>query len=119
MRSQQNDTGIRAFVTSEAIVAHTRVKFGSGDILVEAAEAGEAAVGVAEHAAGSGEVVSVRLTNHPGTVRIVANDTFSVGDSLYGANDGEVSDSSSGTAYYIALEACTTALDVVECLPIV
>jgi len=118
MRSQQNDTGLKAFTTSEAVGAHLRVKLGSSNILVQPADAGEAGIGVTEHAAGSGDIVTVRLNNHPGTVRIVANDTFAVGATLYGADDGEVSDSSSGTAYYYAMEACTTALDVVECLPI-
>lgn len=118
MRSQQNDRGLRAFTTSEALAAHRRVKFGSGNILVEYADAGDAGVGVTEHAAASGEVVTVRLNNHPGTVRITANDTFAVAATLYGHDDGEVSDASSGTAYYLALEACTTAGDIVECLPI-
>jgi hypothetical protein len=119
MGSQYNNEGFKAFTTAEAIGAHLRVKLSSGAITVEKAGAGEAAIGVTEHAAGSGEVVTVRLTNCPGTVRIVANDTFAVAATLYGAAGGEVSDSASGTAYYYALEACTTALDVIECLPIV
>lgn len=116
--SQQNNTGIKAFTSAEALAAHRRVKLSTGALTVEYADAGAAAIGVTEHACASGDIVSVRLTNHPGTVKITAADTFAVAATLYAANDGKVSDTSSGTAYYYACEACTAAGDIVECLPI-
>lgn len=119
MASSQFNLGIKAFTSAEALAAHRRVKLSSGALTVEYADAAAAAIGVTEHACASGDVVSVRLTNSPGTVKICAADTFAVAATLYAANDGKVSDTSSGSAYYYACEECTAGGDIIECIPIV
>jgi len=114
--SQYNE-GIKAFTSGEALAARRRVKWSSSTVVY--ADAGEACIGVTEHACASGEIVSVRLRNHPGTFKIAASEALSAGASLYGANDGKVADTASGTAYYTALEAATANGDIIECMPIV
>jgi hypothetical protein len=47
-------------------------------------------------------------------VLVEAADSFSYEADIYGAADGKVSDTSSGTAYFKALEAATAAGDIVE-----
>lgn len=110
--------GIRSFTASGAVTAHSRVKItGSSStdpIQVELAGAGEQHAGVCEYAAADGATVAVRMINYPGTVEVIAADTFSVGATLYGAASGKVSDTSSGSAIGIALEAATAANDIVE-----
>ncbi|HUW33285.1 MAG TPA: capsid cement protein [Planctomycetota bacterium] len=119
MASSQTNAGIKAFTSAEALAANRRVKLSTGALTVEYADAGAAAIGVTQHACASGDPVSVKLTNVGGTVKICAADTFAVAATLYGANDGKVSDTSSGTAYYYACEECTGAGDMIECIPIV
>jgi predicted RecA/RadA family phage recombinase len=112
--SQYNE-GIKAFTSGEALATRRRVKWSSSTVVY--ADADEACIGVTEHACASGEIVSVRLVNHPGTVKLVAAEALSAGASLYAANDGKVQDTDpgSGTIRYIALEAATANNDVIEC----
>lgn len=110
--------GIRAYTAGEDLEAKRRVKIESGTTTtppeVVYADAGEQHIGVTEFAVSDGDIVSIRLRNYPGTCEIEAADTFSVAASLYGADDGKVSDTSSGSAIGIAHEACTAAGDIVE-----
>jgi hypothetical protein len=110
--------GIRAYTAGEDLKAHRRVKIKTGTTTtppeVVYADAGEQYIGVTEWAAKDGDLVSIRLRNYPGTVEIEAADTFSVAATLYGADHGKVSDTSSGSAIGIAHEACTGVGDIVE-----
>jgi hypothetical protein len=110
----------KTFLATEALVAFRRVKItASSGTHVEYADQSDSSdfVGVTEHDVAIGGRVAVRLRSHSGTFKIVAADTFSLHATLYAADDGKVSDTSSGKSVYQALEACTTAGDIVECLP--
>jgi hypothetical protein len=105
----------------EALAQKTRVKIKSGTVTsppeVEYADQGEQAIGVVDVAAASGALVVLWIITYGGTLEGVANDTFSVGATLYAHDDGEISDTSSGSAIGIALEAATAAADIVEYMP--
>ncbi len=113
--------GIRAYTAGEALAAHRRVKIEGGTTTtppeVVYADAGEQHIGVTEYAVDDGDLASIRLRTYPGTVEVEAADTFAVNATLYGAADGKISDSSSGSAIGIAHEACTGAGDIVEVVP--
>jgi len=110
---------IKTFTAGEALAAYRRVKLSSGSgTQVEYANQSDSStyIGVTTQAAASGDHVPVHIAKLGGTVRCEAADTFSVGATLYAADDGKVSDTSSGNAIGTALEACTAAGDVVEVL---
>ena len=113
--------GIRTYTAGEALAAHRRVKIEGGTTTtppeVVYADAGEQHIGVTEYAVDDGDLVAIRLRTYPGSVEVEAADTFSIGAVLYGATDGKISDSSSGSAIGIAHEACTGAGDIVEMIP--
>jgi hypothetical protein len=114
------DGNNRTFTAGEALAAKRRVKIKSGTTTtppeVVYADAGEQHIGITEYAAASGADVTVRLRTAAGTFECEAADSFAVGAVLYGANDGKISDSSSGSALGVALEAATAAGDLVEVL---
>ena len=106
--------GSRAFTCYEDLEKWRRVKIKSGTTEVPPgvhyADAGEAYIGLTMSKEDEGDVVAVETR----TYLAMAADTFSIGATLYGAADGKVSDTSIGTAQFIALEAATAAGDVVE-----
>lgn len=110
--------GNPTFVASGALGANVRVKIKSGTTTtpcqVEAAGAGEQHIGTTMYAVADGENVGVRLRTSPGIHEGVAADSFSKGAVLYGAAAGKISDSSSGTAIGIAIEAATADGDIVQ-----
>lgn len=120
MQSVYNE-GARTFTAYEALKAYARVKIKSGTTAtppdVHYADQGEQAIGVTLAAAAAGELVAVKLMTADGTFLGIANDTFSIGAVLYAHDDGEISDSSSGSAIGVALEAATAAGDIVEWAP--
>jgi hypothetical protein len=109
------------FTAGEALAQKTRVKIKSGTTTVppevEYADQGEQAIGVVDVAAASGAHVVCWVITWGGTLEGVANDSFSVGATLYAHDDGEISDTSSGSAIGIAFEAATAASDIVEYMP--
>lgn len=109
------------FTAGEALLQKTRVKIKSGTTTVppevEYADQGDMAIGVVETGVASGALVAVRSLTWGGSLEGVANDTFSIGATLYSHDDGEISDTSSGSAIGIALEAATAASDIVEYMP--
>lgn len=116
--SQQANSGVKTFIAGEALEIYRRVKLSSGSgTQVEYADAGEDYEGVTQAAVASGAKVAVRLKNAVGTMKVVAADSFSVGATLYGAADGKVSDTSSGSAQFTALEAATADGDRIEAVP--
>jgi hypothetical protein len=117
------NAGYRTFIAGEALPAHRHVKIDTNEATspptIVFADAGEQGVGFTETAAASGATVAVRLTTAPGTVEVEAADTWALGAVLYSANDGKVSDSSSGTAIGQAMAAATDAGDIIEMVPYV
>lgn len=110
--------GPRNFIAGEDLEAYRRVKIESGTTTsppeVVYADAGEACIGTTLAPAKDGESVTVKMLNDSGTRLVEAADSFAVGAVLYGANDGKVSDSASGSAQFVALEAAGANNDVVE-----
>lgn len=110
--------GPRTFLAGEALEAHRRVKIKSGTTTsppqVDYADAGEACIGTTLAPAKAGESVAVKMLNDNGTRLVTAADSFAIGAVLYGANDGKVTDSASGSAQFVALEAAGANNDVVE-----
>lgn len=104
-------TGNKTFIAGEALAAHRLVKIESGTTMdppeVVYADAGEDAIGATEYAAADGAPVTIKLTNNPGTfdLECVVSSAIARGTLLYAANDGKVSDASSGSVLGIALEA--------------
>jgi hypothetical protein len=113
--------GLRTYTANGALGANVRVKLTSESATVppqvEVAGLGEQHIGVTEFAVASGSPVTIRLRTYPGTQEMVAADSFAVGATLYGAASGKVSDSSSGSAIGIAMEAAGQDGDVVEVVP--
>ena len=113
-----NNEGIRSFTANGAITDKARVKLTNASttvpVQVELAGAGEQHIGIAEFAAATGTLVSVRLRTYPGTHEGVATEAFAVGATLYGAATGGIKDTSDGTAIGIALEEATGVGDIVE-----
>lgn len=103
--------GPKTFLAGEALAAKRRVKIESGTVTdppeVVYADAGDDFIGVTEYAVADGEYVAVKLQNQPGIFEIecLVDSAIARGTVLYGANDGRVSDASSGTAQGIAIEA--------------
>lgn len=109
----QESLGPKAFVAGEALEAYRRVKLNSSGRVVYA-DAGEEFIGFTTNKVASGELVSVALRSAARTYKAVAAEAFALGATLYGANDGKVQDTASGSAQAIALEAATADGDVVE-----
>lgn len=118
MAGQLTSGPVVTFIAGEALAARVRVKVESGTtsdpVEVVAAGAGEQHIGITEYAVADGDPVAVRVRTANGTQMAVAADTFSRGATLYGAAAGKISDTSSGSAIGVALEACTGAGDIVE-----
>jgi len=102
--------GIKTFTAGEALEARRRVKIESGTVTtppeVVYADAGEDFIGITEYAVKDTEKVAVKMNSSPGTfeVECLVDSAIARGTVLYGADDGMVSDASSGTAQGIALE---------------
>ena len=113
------NSGYRTFTAGEALAAPRRVKIKSGTTTtppeVMYADAGEQHIGVTQQAVASGAAVAVRLRTVPGTCEMTAADAFAVGATLYGAADGKVSDTSSGSAIGQAIAAASADGSIVEC----
>ncbi len=97
----------KTYKAGEALLVNRRVKVESGTVTdppeVVYADAGEQHIGVTMIGADDGDMITVRPINYNGTYQVVAADAFAVGATLYGAADGKVSDTSSGTAIGIAI----------------
>lgn len=110
--------GIRSFTASGAITAHARVKATAASATtppeVELAGSGEQHIGIAEFAVADEGIVSVRMRNDSGTFEAIAEEALAVGAVLYGAADGKVKDTSTGSAIGVSLEAATADGDIIE-----
>jgi len=108
--------GVKTFTAGEALAACRRVKLTAGTAgQVEYADKNDDFVGVTLEAAASGAPVSVKLAGGPGTVEVEAAGIITVNATIYGADDGKVSASSTGADKYgKALEAASGDEAVIE-----
>lgn len=116
---------IQTFYAGEALAAKRRVKINTSSPAtttdppeVVYSDAGEDYIGVTEYAAASGELVAVKLVNAPGSFEICCDIGSAIGrgTTLYGAADGKVSDTSSGSAQGVSKVAAATDGDIIEVL---
>jgi hypothetical protein len=105
--------------------AHRRVKIDTGASTADPpkvvyAGAGEDYIGVTEYSAATGDLVAVRQAGYGGTLEIRAkvDSAINVGTTLYGAANGQVSDTSSGSAQGIALQVASASGDQIEVAPL-
>jgi len=109
----------KMFTAGEALEAFRRVKLktNTGDTVVYADQSDSSNyVGVTLQKVANGEQVAVLIKGDYCTFKVVAADSFAAGATLYAADDGKVSDTSSGNAIGTALEAAGADGDVVEAL---
>lgn len=113
------DPGYRTFVAGAAIGRHLRVKLTTGKLSLAGLGATDNLVelGTIEDAAfADGDVRNVSLRNKQGTVKMVASAAITLGASVYGAANGKISSSSSGSPLGIALEAASGDNSIIEVL---
>src|SRR5574343_1415052 len=106
----------KSFTAGEALAAFRRVKLSTTSaVYADQADTGNF-IGFTLAAAASGEQVAVALKTAGQSFKAVAADSFSAGATLYAADDGKVSDTASGAAIGVAMEAAGADGDVVEVL---
>ena len=112
---------IKTFKAGEALAAKRLVKIESGTVTdppeIVYADAGEVAIGVTEYAVADGAMVAVKMMSGPGTFEIecVIASAIARGTVLYAGNSGVVTDTSSGSAVAIALQAPGADNEHIEC----
>jgi len=104
---------VKAFKAAEALAAFRRVKLDSSADIVYA-DARDDCIGSTEAAVADATNGNVRLKSASGTRKITASGAISIGDKIYGADDGKVTATPNGIAFGIALEAATADDDVIE-----
>ncbi len=113
----QENLGIKAFVAGEDLEAHRRVKLSSSSgTQVEYADAGDAFIGITAAKVPQGDFISVILKTTGRTFKMVAAGVIAVGANFYGAADGKISATVSGSIKGKVLEASASDLEVVEAL---
>ena len=113
------DSGVKTFTAGEALEAARRVKLSSGyGDQVEYADAADDYVGVTLAAAAAGAEIAVKLKRcSQGSVEVEASVAITAGATIYGAADGKVSASSTGTDKFgKALEAASGSGAIIEAL---
>ncbi|OGX06475.1 MAG: hypothetical protein A2Z88_03395 [Omnitrophica WOR_2 bacterium GWA2_47_8] len=111
----QENLGAKAFVAGEDLEAYRRVKLSAGSgTQVEYADAGEGFIGITADKVSQGDFVTVNLKTRGRTFKVVADGVIAVGGSLYGAADGKVSATVSGSIQGTVLEAAAADLEVIE-----
>ena len=113
----QYNIGAKAFKAGEDLEAFRRVKLsaGTGDTVVYS-DAGEDFIGITAAKVVSGDFVSVDFKTRGRTFKAVAVGILGVGDSFYGAADGKVGPTVSGSIIGKTLEASAADLEVIEVL---
>lgn len=86
-----NESGLRTFTAGETLAICRRVKLDASQNVVYA-DADDLGIGTTEQAASSGEAISIRLWNSPGTRKLTCSEAVAAGADLYGADDGKVTD---------------------------
>lgn len=111
---RQIEGNFRTFTAGEDLAIFRRVKFDGTNVVY--ADAGEVDIGITQEAVSSGDPVTIALKTPGRTFIMTAAEALSAGASLYGAADGKIADTSTGTAMGEALEAATADGDQIECL---
>jgi len=113
-----NDDGRSTVKAAEKLEAKRRVKVDTSattasPVKVVYADAGEDWLGVTERSAATNDLVAVKMQSAPGTFEMeaVIGSAINVGTTLYGAADGKVSDTSSGSAIGEALQKASASND--------
>ncbi len=111
----QFNIGSKAFTAGESLEAFRRVKLSAGSgTQVEYADAGEDFIGITAAAAALGEHISVDLKTRGRTFKLVVAGAITAGGSFYGANDGKVSATESGSIQGKVLEAAASDGEIIE-----
>ncbi len=111
----QENLGAKAFVAGEDLESFRRVKLSAGSgSQVEYADAGESFIGITAAKAVQNDFVTVNLKTTGRTFKMVADGAISAGGDFYGANDGKISATVSGSIIGKALEAPASDLEVIE-----
>lgn len=111
----QFNIGSKAFIAGEDLEAYRRVKLSAGSgTQVEYADAGEAFIGITAAKAVAGEMVSVDLKTTGRTFKVTAAGAITVGGSFYGAADGKISATVSGSIQGVVLEESGSDGEIVE-----
>lgn len=82
------------------------------------AGAGSAYHALTIEAANSGRECAARLVNSPAIVEVTAAGSCSVGDRLYPAASGKVSNSVSGSPQFVAVQSASGDGEIIEALPL-
>lgn len=110
--------GTMTFIAYGALAAYRRVKIKSGTTSyppqVEYAGAGEQHIGVTLYDVDDAGDVAVKLRNFAGSQMAEASEAISPGSVLYGAANGKISDTSSGSAIGVAVEAASGDGHIIE-----
>ena len=113
----QENLGAKAFVAGEDLEAYRRVKLSSGSgTQVEYADAGEDFIGITAAKVNQNDFITVNLKTRGRTFKAVADGAITVGADFYGADDGKISATVSGSVQGKVLEAPADDLEVVEAL---
>ncbi len=101
---------VKTFKAGEALEKARRVKVEGGTTNdppeVVYSDAGEDCIGVTEYAVADGAMVAIRMINGNGVIEVecIVDAAIARGTVLYGANDGKLTDTVSGSPYAVALE---------------
>jgi hypothetical protein len=114
-----NDSHVVTEYAGGAIAKHLRVKY-TGDHIVNLAGVADRGVGTAfAPAFNANDPIPVLLGNKTGTMKMVANVAFAVGDDVYTAANGRVGPAATGAFLIGKARSVTTAAgQIVEVLPV-
>ena len=115
--ASQVDVGKRAFTAAGAIARYLRVKDnGSGLLVVAVAPDGPGVeLGEADREAfAANDVIGVRLTNHPGTRKMVAIGAIGAFVKVYTDAAGKIGVVGTNELVGISMEAAADDLDIIE-----
>jgi hypothetical protein len=109
-----NETGVITATAGGAIAQHLRVKLSAG-VLAVAVLADRELGTLEEEAFASGDIRAVKLRNHPGTRKMIANAAIAVGADVFTAAAGKVGATATGAFREgIALTAAAADGDIIE-----
>jgi len=103
------------FTAGGALSARQLVKLSAADTVVECTANTDLAIGaVANHESAklSGEAVSIRLFNAPGTISVIASVAIAFGLKLYPATDGKVGIASAAGSVSIGVSKNASVADL-------
>ncbi len=115
----QNMTGLRSFIASFTGSKGQRVKLNSSGGVDLADATNGSGIGVLDQDATTGYPVTVKLFTGSGTFEITVTGAVAAGAVLFPAANGQLSPTSvsANTSAFRAIEAATTAGDIIEVIP--